>query len=169
MTIFFISDTHFGHDNILKFKDDKGVPIRHFTSTKEMDDTMIENWNKTIKLSDHVYHLGDFTMKRRIIPVARLLNGHKRLIRGNHDIFHTKEYIEAGFKEVYGSRYLDNILFTHIPIHPACMGRFMGNAHGHIHHRSSPKGPYLNLSAEVINYTPVSLEEVKSRLELLCK
>jgi calcineurin-like phosphoesterase family protein len=48
------------------------------------------------------------------------------------------------------------------------MGRALGNAHGHIHEKPSPPGPYLNVSVESINYTPISLEEARKRLTEKC-
>ena len=60
--IWVISDTHFNHANIIKFTDSNtGELIRgsRFSSTKEMDDHMIDRWNATVKPGDKVYHLGD--------------------------------------------------------------------------------------------------------------
>jgi len=54
--IFFTSDQHFGHGNIIQYCS------RPFSSTKEMDDTLIANHNKVVKQYDEVYMLGDFTL-----------------------------------------------------------------------------------------------------------
>ena len=158
MTIWLISDTHFGHENIITYC------ARPFASAAEMDEAMVARWNDTVKPPDHVYHLGDAVMRRANLAIVKRLNGHKRLVRGNHDIFRTKEYINAGFQEICGVRVLSNVLCSHFPIHPESLGRFAGNAHGHIHEKPSPAGKYLNLSVERINYTPVALEEVVARL-----
>ena len=53
---FFTSDTHFGHENIIKYCN------RPFTSTEEMDKALISNWNKVVKPEDTVFHLGDFAV-----------------------------------------------------------------------------------------------------------
>lgn len=182
MNLWFISDTHFGHENIWRrFKipcptckgikppevvcsecaDLGEIPMRPFTSTEEMDRTMIDRWNVYVKPSDHIYHLGDFTMKRHLLRFGKALNGHKRIVRGNHDIFKTKEYVEAGFEEVYGVRVIDNMLMTHIPVHPKSLGRFSCNMHGHIHNNQQFDPPYLNVCVEVTDYRPLSMEEVR--------
>ena len=187
MTIFVISDTHFGHANILTFKNldfshicnhgilgwecglcaDEGVVVPKklirpgFSSVEEMDEHMVERWNAVVKPSDHVYHLGDVAMKRPDLKIVKRLNGHKRLVFGNHDIYDHKNYTEVGFEKVMGSRVLEGWLMTHIPVHPESLGRFRGNVHGHIHERPSPSGSYINVSVERINYTPLALEELR--------
>ena len=53
--IFVISDTHFQHSNILKFTDrNTGKPVRPFQTVQDMDETMVENWNKVVKPGDKV-------------------------------------------------------------------------------------------------------------------
>ena len=69
--IWFTSDTHFGHGNIIKSCN------RPFASIEEMDQTIIENWNKLIKPQDEVFHLGDFSYgdASSIESVLKKLNG----------------------------------------------------------------------------------------------
>lgn len=164
--IFIISDTHFGHSNILNFQNSDGSPVRSFSCVEEMDQHMIDRWNSVVKQSDHVYHLGDVAMKRPYLDAVGKCNGHKRLVRGNHDIFRTKDYLKY-FDEIYASRVLDGTIFTHIPIHPESLGRFAVNVHGHVH--GLPQGTYgpkyYNVSVEVMDYTPISLEDLKKRIQ----
>ena len=56
--VFFIGDTHFGHDNALRFR-------TQFSSIQEHDEFIIERWNKTVHKRDLVYHLGDFSFKQK--------------------------------------------------------------------------------------------------------
>ena len=133
---FVISDTHFGHTNSWeKFKLSDGSPLRPFTSNEEMDETMIERWNAKVRPEDTVYHLGDVVINKRHLGLVKRLNGKKRLIRGNHDIFKDKEYNEVGFQSLYGTRvFVDKFIFSHIPLHPDCVtNRFKVNVHGHTH------------------------------------
>lgn len=164
MTIWFISDTHFSHESMLKFTNETGGLVRpEFSSIEDMDETMVERWNAVVRPSDHIYHLGDVAMRRPHLQIVKRLNGHKRLIFGNHDIFDYKSYAEVGFKKLMSYRVFGNLIFSHIPIHPLSVGRFAGNVHGHIHERDEFGPQYLNISVERIAYQPVSLEEVRSR------
>ncbi len=174
---FLISDTHFGHTNTWqKFTVEDGSPLRPFTSTEEMDETMVDNWNKTVRPQDTVYHLGDVVIARRNLETVKRLNGRKILIRGNHDIFRDKDYYEAGFEQIHGVRvFVDKFILSHIPLHPDCVGeRFKRNVHGHLHGNrimggwqhdwaedvEVPDPRYLCVCVEQINYTPVSFDDV---------
>lgn len=79
--IWFTGDTHFGHSNIIKYCN------RQFNNVEEMDNTIIDNWNKLISQNDTVYHLGDFCFPKynSIEYYYNKLNGNKVLIYGNHD------------------------------------------------------------------------------------
>lgn len=127
-----------------------------------MDEHMIERWNSVVRPQDHVYHLGDVAMQRERIKTISRCNGHLRLVRGNHDLYQTKDYLPY-FDEIYGIRVLDNMIFTHIPIHPESLGRFKANVHGHIHANASPEGNYFNASVEVLDYTPIALEDLRKK------
>ena len=59
MEIFFTSDTHFGHANMLRFEN-----LNHsrgqYSNVYEVDQVIIDNWNSVVKKTDCIYHLGDF-------------------------------------------------------------------------------------------------------------
>ena len=76
--IYFISDTHFYHSNIIKYCD------RSFNNINEMNETIINNWNNIVTKQDTVYHLGDFCLSSddEIKNVFNKLNGNIILIRG---------------------------------------------------------------------------------------
>lgn len=80
--VFFTSDTHFGHESIINFCN------RPFSSVKEMDQALIDNWNSVVGPNDYVFHLGDFCFKGTQYwdNILNQLNGHKFLILGNHDL-----------------------------------------------------------------------------------
>lgn len=172
--IFFVSDTHLGHANILTFTGANGQRIRPFDSVADMDEHIIDRWNAVVRPQDHVYHLGDVTMERGTLTrclhphsplrLVERLCGQKRLVLGNHDHCPVEAYLAVGFQKVYGVKLVDKFWCSHVPIHPTNLGRALGNIHGHIHERSSPVGPYVNVSVEAVNYMPVALEDVYKRL-----
>ena len=101
--VFFISDTHFGHKNILNFKKDGGTEnLRDFDDLDHMRETIVTNWNSVVTSKDKVYHLGDIAFgKVSELDVLHRLNGHKRLVKGNHDLRPASKYLEY-FEEIYG-------------------------------------------------------------------
>lgn len=164
--VFLISDTHFGHQAICGFVNEDGSKVRPFDQAEEMDQVMIDNWNRVVQPHDKVYHIGDVAMRKQFLPIMHKLNGRKVLVRGNHDIFELKEYVKY-FYDVRGYHVLDNILMSHIPIHAGSLGRFKGNVHGHLHGRpvmdenNTPDPRYLSVCVERINYTPIEFCEVQ--------
>ena len=163
---FFISDTHFGHKNILNFEHE-GKPLRTFDSAEEMDEHMVDCWNKTVKPHDTIYHVGDFCMNRKSVQIAGRLNGRKILIKGNHDIFKLKDYTPY-FEDIRAYKVMPKhgIICSHIPIHPDSLYRWKLNIHGHLHAGNvtdtwcEPDKRYFNVSVEQLNYTPISFDEI---------
>ena len=165
VNIFFISDTHFDHAASLTWLGHDGVTRqRPFATTQECDELIIANWNAKVRPQDKVYHLGDVSMKKSAIATMGRLNGHKRLVRGNHDIHPTKCYLPY-FEDIYGVRVFDDMVLSHMPLHPESVKqRWLVNVHGHVHGNVPALhfGPhYLNVSVEVTGFAPLAIEEVR--------
>lgn len=166
-----ISDTHFGHRNIVNFTNDDGTPLRPWDDIQEHDEALIKNWNDNIKPNDTVYHLGDVVINRRVLKeVMPRLMGRKRLIRGNHDIFKTKDYLEY-FDEIYGVKAGVDIskefkfMMSHIPLHPdSVFPRWKANIHGHTHGNNMKDPRYINVCVEQIDYTPIHMDVILDRI-----
>lgn len=165
--LWFISDTHFGHEKILGFKDDSGNIIRKFPSIEDHDNHIIEKWNSTIKPRDIVYHLGDVFQgqKSNFLKIFSTLHGSKRLLLGNHD--DGKFMAKSGqFQKVNLWRMFRDhgILAGHVPFHESALklktDRPLLNVHGHIHHNLSPTVNHFNVSCEAIDYTPIHIDEI---------
>lgn len=75
--IYIISDTHFSHNNIIRYCD------RPFTNIQDMNKHIVEKWNSVVKPNDIVLHLGDvgFGLKEQLTPLITSLNGNKILIK----------------------------------------------------------------------------------------
>jgi calcineurin-like phosphoesterase family protein len=159
--IFLISDTHFGHVGVTQFLRSDGSKLRPWDNIEEMDEALVSNWNSTVSPKDKVYHLGDVIINRRAFPTLSRLNGELVLVKGNHDIFRINEYLTY-FKDIRAYHILDDLIMSHIPIHPDSKGRFKGNIHGHLHDKVVGDPWYYNVSVEQINYTPIPFETVKA-------
>ena len=162
--VYLIADTHFGHHNIIEYEE------RPFKSVKEMDEIMIERWNKTVNKNDIVYHLGDFFLcsTDRQFEVFNQLNGEIVLIRGNHDQQSRHKLLNRiGFKEVY-SPYtkLDKFYLSHRPMFDKLKSDYY-NIHGHQHgltyknSKSDKSDKHICVSVELIDYKPISMGDLK--------
>lgn len=180
--LFFTSDTHFGHENIINFCK------RPFSSVEEMDQKLIENWNKVVGPNDYVFHLGDFCFKGSQYwdRILNQLNGHKFLILGNHDFKNAKDGAMMKFDWVGQQAYITvggrAIFLNHFPF--LCYGgsyrdldRVVYALHGHTHltindmsgkdiQRLNTCFPsQLDVGVDAHNYTPISFDEVDNLIK----
>lgn len=166
--LYFISDTHFGHEAIIKLCN------RPFNSVQEMDCYMIDRWRETISNNDKVYILGDmFYRCKDVSSILKLLPGQKHLLVGNHDKswLHGNEGYFASINMVNTVvTNKGNVTMCHYPwvSWPSQNRSYM--LHGHIHNdtnlpfysylRGNPR--ILNASVEVNGYRPCTIEEILS-------
>ena len=181
--IWFTSDTHWFHANILKYCN------RPFESVEAMNDELVANWNSVVKPDDHVYHLGDFCFgnveKWNWCLEPGRLNGHIHLVLGNHDLervfrdgtlierFDTIDYqkilIIEGWTVILNhfpflsfSNNLDHKvmqLFGHIHSGPDGIGNVMTGG-------KEPQWNQYDVGVDNNNYTPVSWAQVKENMKL---
>lgn len=164
MKIFVISDLHLGHKNIIKLCN------RPFKTVEEMDNTIITNWNKTVKEDDLVYLLGDLSFKGlNAEKYLDKLNGSVILIKGNHDKYIRHNKIKAIYDyreiEVNGIKYV----LSHYPI-IAWNGQYRNSIHlyGHVH-SSGQDWEFVKLPnaysvcCEFHNYIPVEISKFKQK------
>ena len=173
MKTFIISDTHFNHENILKYCN------RPFSSIKEMNDNIITNWNNIVQKDDIVYHLGDFFLgsKFDLKDIVQRLNGQIYLIRGNHDHLTVKSYEDAGIIVLKNAPILleeYKVALTHRPIPDSMLKDGYVNLHGHIHYKNLEdiydsnfftKKRHLNVSCDVLKFKPVLINDLLKREE----
>lgn len=179
---FFASDHHLGHANIIKFTDGEGTRIRPFDSVEDHDEHIIARHNAVVGEKDTCWFGGDVVINRRFLKQISRLNGRKRLILGNHDIFSNKDYINAGFEDLHAFRKFDDFVLTHIPVHADSLGRWGVNVHGHLHandvklpyavdaktgavkYSVRPDPRYVSICMEKLNdFTPIALEDLRAK------
>lgn len=171
--IYFTSDMHVNHANIIKFCD------RPYASKEEMTEALIHNWNETVYPNDTVYILGDFMWSSSWNQTLSQLNGKKILIWGNHDRKDFRESYLNYIDEVHDQLTLliDNkiVYLNHFPF--LCFPAGHIQLFGHVHlslfkNEGSDFARCQNLlpnqydvGVDLNNFTPVSWNTVKERIQ----
>ncbi len=163
--IYYTADLHLGYTPILH------DTARPFANVEEMDEVLIQNWNNIVAPEDTVYIVGDLAYNHGLTPVQYLarLQGHKHLIRGNHDTgiqdaarFYAYCDAVTDFWELEDQGI--HIILCHYPILHEKGGYMI---HGHMHNQRNhayqllkelPK--VLNAGVDINFYRPVTLEEL---------
>lgn len=163
MSIFFIADTHFFEENILRYEN------RPFENCNQMNQAIISNWNRMVKEGDDVYILGDFGAANQENNILKQLNGTKFLVKGNHDTASNEYYRKAGFQEVYDYPIILNEfwILSHEPLYVnenMPYANLFGHVHGSPLFKTYSKQHYC-VSVERIDYTPISFETIISEVK----
>jgi calcineurin-like phosphoesterase family protein len=167
MRHYFTADLHLDHDNIRKYCN------RPFDSVKEMNATLIANWNSLISGEDSVYILGDFCFgtPERTLELIRALNGNKTFIRGNHDrnlkealqlakmppVFDVRS-VRVGDQEIFLSHY------AHRVWNKSHYGTWHCYGHSHGTLPDDPNALSLDVGVDAWGFKPVSFEQIKERM-----
>ena len=164
--LYFTSDTHFGHHNII------GFSKRPYANKEEMDEALIRNWNAVVEPDDIIYHLGDFAFGRGL-EILPMLNGEKHLIKGNHDKGGILKHPEWASVEDYAELPAyeglhPKLILYHYPIQD-WNHRFRGSLHlhGHVHGTLPLSTQRMDVGVDVWGYKPVSIVEIMQIRALL--
>ena len=166
--VFFTSDWHLFHKNIIKYSN------RPFKNLDEMLSTLIDNTNKVVGTDDTLVILGDFSfcsVRQSILLLEKIKCKNIVFCQGNHDqskfmrrVCDIKDKnissysINQEFRfEINGL----NFICKHIPLDEMMVGYF--NIHGHIHTEGNYKitSPFhFDVGVDNTNFTPISLTEI---------
>jgi calcineurin-like phosphoesterase family protein len=157
---FFTSDTHFGHNNIIKYCN------RPFSNIDEMGQAIIDRWNSIVKKNDTVFHLGDFCF-HNFNRYFYALNGKIILIKGNHDNEAWKnrdKFFE--FRDSYYEIKIDNqpITLCHYAMlvwNKSHYGAWHIYGHSHGTLPDNPNSLSFDCGVDTHNFYPYSFDEVK--------
>ena len=176
--LFFTSDTHFNHTNILHYCN------RPFKDVWQMNEMIISNWNRVVGPDDVIFHLGDFCLggAAEWNNILDRLNGRIYLIIGNHDLKNIRQGVMERFEHVAMSMCIQvgkkKIYLNHFPY--LC---FDGGSHadtwqlfGHVHTQSNNTGidanrlqylypNQLDVGVDNNNFTPISFAEVQAKIQ----
>lgn len=163
---FFTSDTHFFHENVIKFCN------RPFGSVEDMNYRLIKNWNSVVGPEDHLWFLGDFSFGtvENTKKILYQLNGIKHLIIGNHDrkgrcrklkwdefFVDSHDYYRLKVGE-------EKFVLCHFPLSSWERGYYQ--LHGHLHtlpHEQQARWKQHDVGVDNNNYTPLLLEDAVKR------
>jgi calcineurin-like phosphoesterase family protein len=165
--VWFTSDHHFGHENIIKYCN------RPFVSVDEMNRAMIVNYNSVVAYNDVVYFVGDvgFMQEDVLVTILSRLNGMKILIYGNHDkvIRKAKDKFDRCFASMH--EYLEvsldrqKFILCHYPMlswNGSGRGNIMlhGHAHGNTNYGHIKDMKIMDVGVDCHNYFPISADDV---------
>ena len=167
MRTFFTSDSHFGHDNIIRHCK---RPCREhpFQDGAQMDRALMDAWNSVVSPGDVVYHLGDFSLRPAAVisDLLKKLHGIKHLIVGNHDrvdeISGCRLQGWASMREMAKiSVDGQSVFLCHYPMRE-WPGMWQGTVHlyGHVHGNLQPMPGSMEVSADVWGGKPVQIVEI---------
>ena len=177
--IFMTSDTHWFHENIIKYTN------RPWNGIDDMGEALIKNWNNVVGKGDIVYHLGDVAMggKKRageLSSILNRLNGTIRLIKGNHDNYVLDEPCVSRFewvKDYYELKYTSpnhgkkKFVLQHYPLYTwNNAGRINKKnqpsticLHGHCHgsiDQVNMKTTRMDVGIDSRGYAPIWIENI---------
>lgn len=168
MSVFFTSDLHFGHDNIIKYCK------RPFKDAQEMNEILIKNWNDVVGQDDVVYHLGDFAMgvtnkEEYAIKMRERLNGNIHHIMGNHDPDHWRTNSskpKPRFQSIKDFAQIkvegQTIILFHYGMRTWWHDlKGVWHIYGHSHGQLPPYGKSCDVGVDAWNFTPVSFKELQ--------
>ncbi len=168
MNIWIITDTHFGHENILKF----------CNRPKNFEGLILKRLKNNIKEDDILIHLGDVAWREEKSwnEILTAINVKRKwLIRGNHDKRSISWYLDRGWDfvgdqitlDVYGKK----IVFSHVPV---VDNGYDLNIHGHFHNinkrRHEPELVAIKNDKQFLimlehQYMPVALKSIIKNLQ----
>ena len=177
--IYFTSDLHFGHQNIIQ------LTQRPFNDIQEMNKKLIDNYNSVVEKDDIVYFLGDIAHELTLDEIYNLLSqlkGRKILIRGNHDLSYEYELTNRKqkiFDEINDFKMIqeNNLIFvlSHYPMlswFDSRKGTIM--LHGHIHAKNNYNLANQKLGlrrfdvgVDANNYYPTPLNRIIQDLKIM--
>lgn len=181
MALWFTSDEHYDHRNVIKYC------ARPFTDVDAMREEMIRRHNARVAHEDDVWHLGDFSLSESTVPlVLPRLNGRHHLVTGNHDGVHPMRskalkyldlYKQAGFVTIIEKMKIElpgvgEVLLCHMPYtgDSGVVDRYEKwrprrgveavLLHGHVHEKWRVREGMVNVGVDVWDFSPVSVEQI---------
>ena len=159
--IFVTSNTDFFRFNVIRDRK------RPFESWEEMNESLIMRWNNRVSPNDLVYHLGNFgaSTTENLSKIRKQLNGKITIVIG--DDIHIEGLLDIGFDSIAHEVTLQyknyHFQMTHLPENQLIydnMDHSLINLHGHCVSRPRVLNNRINVSSDVWDYNPVTIEDI---------
>jgi len=161
---YLFGDPHFDHTNIIKYCN------RPFKSVEEMNEVILRNWHRTIRSTDLVFFLGDMAFgrgSRKPRWWLSQLTGRIVYLKGSHDqgirpAATGLNALKVALTQIVEFSNSKRVLLVHDTVNVpwTWLGWVI---HGH-NHNNRPlvdvHSQHVNVSADVLNYTPISFSEL---------
>lgn len=160
--IWFTSDWHLGHYNIIKSCN------RPFKTVEEMDKIIIDNCFELIKSNDTLYFLGDMSMKRYIFEKTIDLFIKNKInlifIKGNHDVIRNYYRYEMMLETSINGQYITMCHYPMISWNKSHYGSWL--LYGHTHNGNIPlNGKMMNVGIDKNNFKPINFDQIKEYMD----
>jgi len=154
MSVYFISDLHFGHNHIHRFGHRPWAD-----SPEEHDEVLLDRINSTVKKRAKLYVLGDVAFNLEGVEVfKRIRCANIEVLWGNHDL--VKQLAPFVTRHHGFCKYKKDFWLSHCPIHPAEL-RGKRNIHGHVHHNVLDDCRYISVCVDSCDGYPIPFEEIR--------
>lgn len=167
--VFFIGDLHLGHVNIAKFRPEFSSGEEHDEYVKKQIRKCFGKRNIIWLLGDTIFHVAHEDFMNEVCENFQ----HVHNVLGNHCTEQTmREDIQRRLYAKHPNYHIHGMVskygfwLSHAPIHPNELRGKHGVLHGHVHADNIDDGRYLNLSAESINYTPMTLLQIRQHFNV---
>ena len=180
MKVFFTSDHHFSHANIIKYTN------RPFSDVNEMDTELIKRWNESVGSNDKVFHLGDFMFGKPIKAAKYFakLNGQIHILanhwhhdkgwlpanvgpceayvsKSGHKVVILPPMVVLEFKEFSKTKFPKAVVLCHYQL-ARWDRRHYGSWHlfGHSHGKVKGEGLSMDVGVDCWDFYPIPLHKV---------
>lgn len=172
MTIWYTADTHFGHENIIRFCK------RPFKTASQMHGVMLENLWKVVQPEDDLWIIGDFAFGPKcknshyVEQIFNQLPGARQhLVTGNHDLAPTCDLPWSSishFAELRDGPQNQLNTLCHYPMitwNHARRGALQ--LFGHVHNNWKGSRNSVNVGVDVWDFMPVKYDDIARRAKKL--
>ena len=152
---YFTADEHYGHANIIKYCN------RPFENVNEMDEYLIDRFNKKVEKNAVTIHAGDFSLKKsfqEVREIIKRLNGNHIFLKGSHDYWLPRNKSIQIWEKKLNQNY---VVVCHYAMRTWARSHYNSwHLFGHSHGKLDPVGKSWAIGVDNNDFEPLSFEEI---------